>query len=338
MTLNDQTNPSTEDTERGKGDHSNLGGWLDSRADRAVSGFFLNAEAIAKALGGFKTASGWTARCPAHDDHKPSLSITETINGKVLLHCFAGCHQDQVIAALKLRGLWAKLGHRQFMSHIPRVAANDKLDRDDAKRSMAALALWRATQVANGTPVEVYLRSRGLLLAPPPSLRFHAGLRHPSGGNWPAMVALVTRGITGEATGIHRTFLKPDGSDKASVIPNRMMLGPCSGGAVRLAPVAEKIMVAEGIETALSAMQVVGIPTWAALSAPGMQSLVLPAEVREVIVLADADNAGEVAAKHCADRWTREGRRVRIARPPRNSDFNDMLMGKATDRGEKSHG
>jgi putative DNA primase/helicase len=36
--------------------------------------------------------------------------------------------------------------------------------------------------------------SRGLHLPPPPILRFHAGLKHPSGGIWPAMVALVTRG------------------------------------------------------------------------------------------------------------------------------------------------
>jgi putative DNA primase/helicase len=46
------------------------------------------------------------AKCPAHDDRNPSLSI-RVDQGKVLLHCHAGCSQQNVIAALKSRGLWA---------------------------------------------------------------------------------------------------------------------------------------------------------------------------------------------------------------------------------------
>lgn len=42
---------------------------------------------------------GWTACCPAHDDKDPSLSI-RFINGRVLLHCFAGCTVDQIVWAL----------------------------------------------------------------------------------------------------------------------------------------------------------------------------------------------------------------------------------------------
>jgi DNA primase len=52
----------------------------------------------------------------------------------------------------------------------------------------------------------------------------------------------------------------------------------------------------------------------------------LPTSVREVIVLADGDDPGEKAARDAALRWSREGRRVRIARPPRGMDFNDMLL------------
>jgi hypothetical protein len=43
-------------------------------------------------------------------------------------------------------------------------------------------------------------------------------------------------------------------------------------------------------------------------------------------VLADGDVPGEAAAQNCARRWKREGRRVRIARPPQGLDFNDVLM------------
>jgi 5S rRNA maturation endonuclease (ribonuclease M5) len=56
-------------------------------------------------LDGKASGAGWIAHCPAHDDSIPSLSISE-IDGKVLLHCFAGCSQDAVIAALQERGLW----------------------------------------------------------------------------------------------------------------------------------------------------------------------------------------------------------------------------------------
>ena len=44
-------------------------------------------------------------RCPAHEDHDPSCSITD-VGGKVLVHCHAGCRQEDVIAALRDRGLW----------------------------------------------------------------------------------------------------------------------------------------------------------------------------------------------------------------------------------------
>jgi DNA primase len=55
---------------------------------------------------------------------------------------------------------------------------------------------------------------------------------------------------------------------------------------------------------------------------------------RDVIVLADGDGAGEAAALESALRWKKEGRRVRIARPPRGSDFNDVLLGRSPGVGE----
>src|SRR5439155_20862646 len=132
-----------------------------------------------------------------------------------------------------------------------------------------------------------YLVSRGLSLTPPPTLRFHAGLKHPSGGTWPAMVALVTRGADDVPLAIHRTFLARDGGGKGPVDPQKMMLGPCRGGAVRLATPGDVLMVGEGIETCLAAMRATGHPAWAALSTAGLRNLDLPGDVRDVIVLAD---------------------------------------------------
>jgi putative DNA primase/helicase len=65
------------------------------------------ASQLAEALGARANGSGWTARCPAHEDSNPSLSISEGEGDKVLVKCHAGCSQEAVIAALRELGLWA---------------------------------------------------------------------------------------------------------------------------------------------------------------------------------------------------------------------------------------
>ncbi|MFZ2145283.1 MAG: toprim domain-containing protein [Xanthobacteraceae bacterium] len=290
----------------------------------------MTAEILAKALGGRKAGSAWTTRCPAHDDRTPSLSISDAEDNKVLVRCHAGCDQERVITALRTRGLWAENSPHSLSRIARRTSVERKPDQDDGRRREIALAIWQSAKPAQGTPVEAYLASRGVDLPPPDALRFHAGLKHPSGGIWPAMVALVTSGADGRPLAIHRTFLARHGGGKAPVEAQKMMLGPCSGGAVRLAVPGDVLMVGEGIETSIAAMQATGHPAWAALSTSGLRTLDLPEDVRDVIVLADGDAAGEAAARDCAWRWKREGRRVRIARPPQGLDFNDLLIGRSS--------
>jgi hypothetical protein len=63
-----------------------------------------NAREITEALSGRLSGTSGMARCPAHDDHNPSLSITER-DGQLLVHCHAGCPQEAVWAALTRMGL-----------------------------------------------------------------------------------------------------------------------------------------------------------------------------------------------------------------------------------------
>jgi putative DNA primase/helicase len=235
----------------------------------------------------------------------------------------------RVIAALRSCGAWETAGRQEgrFPRKVHRLLSDDP-DPDALKRTESALAIWQGSRANEGTPVEIYLRSRGLLLSLPPAIRFHATLKHPSGGVWPSLVALVTRGTDAEPIAIHRTFLARGGNGKAPVDPAKMMLGPCRGGVVRLAGSGEVLMVGEGIETCLAAMQVTGHAAWAALSTSGLRALDLPRDARDVIVLADGDEPGEAAARDSVRRWKREGRRVRIARPPLGTDFNDLLLGR----------
>jgi hypothetical protein len=283
----------------------------------------MKAADIGGALGGRRCGDRWMCRCPAHADHTPSLAIRDGNKG-VLVKCFAGCSSADVIATLRGLGLWQSSGFViEPVRFVPPVG--------DAERTAYAVDVWRRAAPAGSTMVEVYLRaSRGIRLCPPASLRF-ANLRHPDGERWPAMVALVQDGLTGRPVAAHRTFLARSGVGKAPVSQAKMMLGPCAGGAVRLAALRADapLLVGEGIETTLSAMQATGFPGWAALSTSGMRGLTLPSDVRDVIVLADGDEAGAAAAHDCGLRWRREGRRVRIACPPRGMDFNDMLPGRA---------
>jgi hypothetical protein len=291
----------------------------------------MTAETIAKALGGRKAGGAWMAFCPAHDDREPSLSIIDGNGGKVLVRCHAGCDQQKVIAALNARGIWQGTDRRHgtLIRSEPSPAAKDEPDRDDAERTLTALRLWGDSVPATGTLVETYLRSRGIVMPIPATLRFHGGTKHARGKLWPAMVALVTRGEDDTPLAIHRTFLAHDGAGKAPVDPQKMMLGPCRGGAVRLASPGDVLMVGEGIESCLAAVLATGNPAWAALSTSGLRALDLPDTARDVIVLADGDDPGEAAARDCAWRWKRESRRVRIARSPQEMDFNDFLMDRA---------
>jgi len=61
---------------------------------------------IAEALKGRKNGEGWLAHCICHDDHTPSLAISESPDGKTLVFCHAGCPQEAVIEELRRRGLW----------------------------------------------------------------------------------------------------------------------------------------------------------------------------------------------------------------------------------------
>ena len=198
-----------------------------------------------------------------------------------------------------------------------------------------AMATWGSSAAAEGTPVEMYLASRGITMSPiPRRLRFAEALLHKSGSRWPAMVGLVTDGLTDQPLAVHRTFLAKKDPGKAPVEPNKMALGRWLGGAVKLAPPAAHILVGEGIETCLAAMQATGVGAWAALSTSGLKRLELPPEVRRVTVLADHDflnpktgtRPGVDAARSAGARWRRQGRDARIAWPPEGKDFADMLV------------
>ncbi len=285
----------------------------------------MNAAEIARALGGRKAGAWWSCRCPAHDDHNPSLGVRDG-DRSVIVRCFAGCDSRDVIGALQARGLWD--GRDDYRS---RAEPRPRREPDRAGTTAAAREIWRKARPAAGTIVARYLAARGIEAPIPPTLRFLAECWHRETRTaWPVMLAAVTRWPDREPCAVHRTFLERDGTDKAPIEPAKKTLGAGAGGAVRLAPAGETLALAEGIETALAVMVASGLPTWAALSAGNLAAVRLPdlPLAAEVVIAADHDasGSGQRFAGRAAERLIREGRRVRIAFPPTiGTDFNDML-------------
>jgi putative DNA primase/helicase len=110
-----------------------------------------------------------------------------------------------------------------------------------------------------------------------------------------------------------------------------MFCGEVKGGAVRLgnARPGEWLVVAEGIETTLAVMQATALSGWAALSATGVASLILPPEADKVLIAADHDKngVGQKAAVQAIERFRAEGRRAELLMPPTpGTDWNDTEL------------
>jgi hypothetical protein len=264
--------------------------------------------------------------------------------GKVLLKCHTGCIYQAIVEALGGRPGSAPLGRHDVDPRLVR-RAQDRIE--------WARQIWRESRHARGTIVQDYLFGRGFTgempwkrqidshtptslnssvgLAIPSSVRFHSGLKHKSGVWLPAMVAAIDD-LGGEMVGIHRSFLKPDGTGKAAVEPNKMMLGRLSGGAVRLTAGAPELVLCEGIETGLSILQATGLHVWATLGTSNIGKVELPDFVHTIIIAADHDDPGIKAARAAAQSYRESGYRVRILTPQKEGcDFNQVEEGRRND-------
>jgi hypothetical protein len=202
------------------------------------------------------------------------------------------------------------------------------------------LRSWReGSPIVPRSPAALYLKARGLILSPVEarSLRCHPSLWHwPTRERWPALAALVALCDRTEIAA-HQTFLEWDGSakaplgDKARLFPRGAHLAGAGVWFGNASPDRE-FLVAEGIESTLSAMRIYGLEAGvAALSEGGIRRLILPAEARAVRIFADHDRLGQgiAAARDACKRWRAEGREVSIVQSPRvGLDANDVWLGR----------
>lgn len=198
---------------------------------------------------------------------------------------------------------------------------------DEQKRQALRRAWKQSAPMIVGDPVWQYLHRRTGIRTVPTGIRYHRAL--PYGDSlYPAMLAVVTM-PDGKASTMHRTWLDGHGGKAPVDQPKKVMSGTIKGGAIRLAPVAECLGIAEGIETALAASVLFDMPVWAAISANGMQQWEPPAEVREVVVFADNDEnyVGQNAGYALAQKLASKGIKIEVRIPARvGSDWADVAM------------
>jgi hypothetical protein len=183
------------------------------------------------------------------------------------------------------------------------------------------------SQDANESPVNHYLHNRGL------SGAVHGALFHPnlsykdvaSGltSKHPAAIFPV-KDVAGNLLGIQRIYITTDGK-KANVATPKKALGKIMGGACHFGEPNEILNIAEGPETALAVFEGTGIPTWAAISAKGMEQIVVPKSVDEIHIWADLDRSGtgQISAEKLATKLAKMGKRAFIHTPQDTIPLNN---------------
>ncbi len=305
----------------------------------------MTAEEITAALGGRWFPSGYgKAGCPAHGGEHDSLTVKDdpTEPAGIFAICHVGCHPNAV--RLALAGLGLVDGAAPAPVIDPEILRQRKAESaaKQAARQRTAQWLWDiATPDPSPLTVARYLLSREIDLTRlgglPPCFRFAPRAKH-TGSNidLPAMVAAMT-GPDGEHRATHFTYLNGTCSGKATLDPDKVIFGSPNGCAIRLFPMpADGVLgLAEGIESALSAAELHGIPVWSLANTSVMKKFDPPAGMTRGVIFADRDKyipalkgrPGALAALKLARRLAAGGIPCKIVYPADGlADFNDELQ------------
>jgi putative DNA primase/helicase len=282
---------------------------------------------IVDAMGGVLTEGGRRAliRGPGHGPADRSVSLLETEDGRVLIHCFSPRDDWRAVRAeLADLGL---LDESEQHDHAPASEPVVRLqgEQRDEDRRARVLRLWEESAGVTGTVGERYLRSRAIEgeLPGPDVLRFHPRMTSlEDRARRPALVAGLVNN-DGVLEGIQVTLLTAHGAAKAAVATPRRTIGKLMGHYVRIDAPGDVLIVAEGLETALTARRTLGAGAWACLSAENLAQFEPPPVIDKLIIAADHDEAGLAAAARLN---ARVGASIacEIALPPDDhADWND---------------
>jgi hypothetical protein len=198
-----------------------------------------------------------------------------------------------------------------------------------------ALRLWNSAAPIANTMVERYLRNRCISILPPnvdDVLRFHSDCPFGGGQRVPVMLGLIRDvGTDQRPCGVHRT---PINHRNCAKLGPAKVLGTYQHTAIKLwpGPINKRLTIGEGIETVLSAIELMPelAPAWAVGTAYNIGMFPILDDVDELHILADNDpkengRIGQAKAKQCAGRYSAFAKAAETHTPKRHNDFNDIL-------------
>jgi len=287
-------------------------------------------ERIVAACGGILLDGGARALIPGPDhSHKDrSVSLAETEEGRILIHCFSPKDDwRDVRRALAELGLLddEPRASREARLSAPKIAAQPA----DEERIARAQRVWDESRPLSFTAAEAYLRRRAIpqSLWASPALRFHARMTSLDDRlRRPALVAAISD-PEGALQGVQVTLLSAHGIAKAAVPTPRRVIGKLMGGVVRLHDAVDELAIGEGVETMLSASDKLALPAWAALTADNLSRFAIPGSVHRLVVAVDNDTAGVAAANLLLERAPSDVRVEAACVPTVFNDFNDWARG-----------
>ncbi len=285
------------------------------------------------------------ALCAFHSERTPSMQLNDA---KGTYHCFGcGASGDLVSYVMKTEGIrfmdalrW--LGAASLPGVDPaqraKAAAEDEADRQRAIDR--ARDVWEKARPAPGTPAEVYLRSRGITMPIPHTIRFAmtpAWYDDDSGECGPDLPALVGAVVDGndQLIGLQRIFLSDGGRQKARMDKPKRSLGRVKGGAFRINSDADSVdhelILTEGPEDGLSIAQELGAEVWVTLGTAMMPHIDYPPRIITIIIAGQNDAAGRTAVAAAEEDLLERGFDTRTMWPADGfKDWNDQLRGMRT--------
>lgn len=282
----------------------------------------------ARLLGGELGPDG-VISCPGPDHSRRDRSLRVWVTGdEIKVHSFAGddplhC-RDYVRDVLGFPSWEPGRSQRPYLESR-KLAGNEAVEQDSRRRREIARALWAHSVPGPGSLVETYLRGRGIAIDQwPVTLRLLPA--RPPDHLWPALIAAYGIPLEPEpgtlllkpdaVVGVQLTCLQRDGSGKAPIDPVKRTIGRNHTMPIVLAPMTDSLglVIAEGIEDALTLHIETGLAAWAAGGASRMPSLAahVPQCVESVTIVADTDDAGMRGAMGLRDALRDRDAEVRV--------------------------
>ncbi|NBB41706.1 hypothetical protein GVN23_21770 [Sphingobium yanoikuyae] len=211
-------------------------------------------------------------------------------------------------------------------------ADHDPGQRQESKTDLnkLAVAVWRHAEPFAGTLADRYLREARSIIPDGINARFDLRCQIGAGAAKAFAPALIVP-IEEDAgvVAIHRTFLAPDGRDKADFEEPKRMLGNPGVGAVRWGgtPLDGILRLAEGVEDAASVMNMLGPSrfVWPVLGIERYQAIAIPESVHTVVIYSQHGREAARAIERATPHLTANGRQLAVKPPPHAGDWNDLL-------------